>query len=154
MQLRQASLRLEAAVEAQLRLGDHPDLTALGADLLEVLRPAIRQTLLEVVEMATQEVNSQLVGHRVDIRLVEGDPELMVTHDDSTIPRPPPPPSSGEAVDAEARITLRLPGYLKELIAEAAEGAGDSVNAFVVDALRSRAYERAPSNSVKRTIDL
>jgi uncharacterized protein (DUF1778 family) len=57
-------------------------------------------------------------------------------------------------MDAEARITLRLPGYLKDLIAEAADGAGDSVNSFVVDALRSRAYERVASQSVRKTLDL
>jgi len=153
MQLTQAAFRLETAVEAQLRLGD-PELASLGAELLEVLRPAIKQTLMDVVEMAAQEVNGQLVGHRVDIRLVEGDPELVVDTDDSRIPPPPPPFAPGDTTDTEARITLRLPGYLKEVIAEAAEIAGDSVNSFVIDALRSRAYERAPSNTVKRTIDL
>jgi hypothetical protein len=151
MQLTQAAFRLETAVEAQLRLGD-PELASLGVELLEVLRPAIKQTLMDVVEMAAQEVNGQMVGHRVDIRLVEGDPELVVDTDDSRIP--PPPFAPGDTTDTEARITLRLPGYLKEVIAEAAEVAGDSVNSFVIDALRSRAYERAPSNTVKRTIDL
>jgi hypothetical protein len=107
---------------------------------------------MEVVEMAAQEVNGQLAGQRVEIQLVDGEPELTVRPDQSAIP--PPPPTPGDPVDAEARITLRLPGYLKDLIAEAAEGAGDSVNAFVVDALRSKAYERAPSSSVRRTIDL
>jgi hypothetical protein len=153
MQLTQAAFRLETAVEAQLRLGD-PELASLGAELLEVLRPAIKQTLMDVVEMAAQEVNGQLVGHRVDIRLVEGDPELVVGTDDSRIPPPPPPFAPGDTTDTEARITLRLPGYLKEVIAEAAEVAGDSVNSFVIDALRSRAYERTPSSTVKRTIDL
>lgn len=154
MQLTQAAFRLEAAVEAQLRLGDHPDLGALGSDLLEVLRPAIKQAMMQVVEMATHEVNGQLVGQRVDIRLVDGDPELVVSSDDSRIPAPPPPPEPGEDFDTEARITLRLPGYLKELIAEAADVAGDSVNSFVVDALRSRAYRATGSTSVKKTIDL
>jgi hypothetical protein len=152
MQLTQTAHVMEAAVQAQLRLAD-PELAALGSDLLEVLRPAIRLTLMEVVEMAAQEVNGQLAGQRVEIQMIDGEPELTVRRDQSAIP-PPPPPPSGEPIDAEARITLRLPGYLKDLIAEAAEGAGDSVNAFVVDALRSKAYERAPSSSVRRTIDL
>jgi hypothetical protein len=152
MQLTQTAHVMEAAVQAQLRLAD-PELAALGSELLEVLRPAIRLTLMEIVEMAAQEVNGQLAGQRVEIQLIDGEPELTVRPDESAIP-PPPPPPSGEPIDAEARITLRLPGYLKDLIAEAAEGAGDSVNSFVVDALRSKAYERAPSSSVRRTIDL
>jgi hypothetical protein len=106
---------------------------------------------MEVVEMAAQEVNGQLVGQRVEVRLVDGEPELNVRADESMVPPPPPPP---EAVDAEARITLRVPAYLKDLIAEAAEGAGDSVNTFVVETLRSKAYERGATNSVRRTIDL
>jgi Protein of unknown function (DUF1778) len=151
MQLTQTAHVMEAAVQAQLRLAD-PELAAIGSELLEVLRPAIRLTLMEVVEMAAQEVNGQLAGQRVEIQMIDGEPELTVRPDQSAIP--PPPPPSEEPVDAEARITLRLPGYLKDLIAEAAEGAGDSVNAFVVDALRSKAYERAPASSVRRTIDL
>jgi hypothetical protein len=134
MQLNRVAARLETAVEAQLRLGG-PEVADLGSELLEVLRPAMRQTLMEVVEMAAQEINGQLVGQRVDVRL-------------------PTPPGVDEPVDAEARITLRLPGYLKDLIAEAADGAGGSVNSFVVDALRSRAYERVGATSVKRTIEL
>jgi hypothetical protein len=156
MQLTQAAFRLETAVEAQLRLGDS-ELASLGADFLEVLRPAVKQMMMEVVEMAAQEVNGQLVGHRVDIRLVDSDPELVVTPDDSRIPPPPPPPLAeglDEAVDALERITLRLPGYLKDLVAQAADEAGDSINSFVVDALRSRAYERAATSSVKKTFDL
>jgi hypothetical protein len=153
MQLTQATFRLEAAVEAQLRMGA-AELVSAGAELLEVLRPAVKQAMMDVVEMAAQEVNGQLVGHRVDIRLVDGDPELVVSPDDSRIPPPPSSPGPGDSSDTEARITLRLPGYLKDLIAEAADVAGDSVNTFVIDALRSRAYDRAPGNSVKRTIDL
>jgi hypothetical protein len=110
--------------------------------------------MMEVVEMAAQEVNGQLVGHRVDIRIVDGDPELVVTPDDSRIPPPRPAPGPDDAADSEARITLRLPAYLKDVIAQAADVAGDSVNSFVIDALRSRAYERGPSSSVKKTIDL
>jgi hypothetical protein len=151
MQLKQAALRMEAAVEGHLRLAG-PELTELGTELLEVMRPAMRQILLEVVEMAAEEINGQLLTHRVDVRLVEGEPELAVTEDDSKIP--PPPPSPQEGFDAEARITLRLPGYLKDLIAEAADGAGDSLNSFVVDALRSKTYDRPSTKSVKKTMDL
>ncbi len=150
MQLTQTEQLMEAAVQAQLRLAN-PDLASLGADLLDVLRPALRQAIMEVVEMAAQEVNGQLVGQRVEVRLGDGDPELRVRSDESRVP---PPPPDAEAGDAEARITLRVPAYLKDLITEAAEGAGDSINSFVVETLRTKAYERGSSNSVRRTIDL
>lgn len=151
MQLSHAISGLENAVEAQLRVAG-PETAEIGAQFLNALRPAIRQTLMEVITMAATEVSSQLSGSRVEVRLVEGDPELVVAEDASTVP-PPPPPSGAD--DDEARITLRLPGYLKDLIAEAAAGSGDSVNAFVVDALRSRAHGSGKSGSRHRTtIDL
>jgi hypothetical protein len=100
--------------------------------------------------MAAHEVSGQLTGQRVDVRLVDGDPELMVVVDEArTNPSP-----TGDPVEAEARITLRLPAQLKDLITEAAEVAGDSVNSFVVEALRTRAYERASTSSIRDTIDL
>lgn len=135
MQLSHAIAGLENAVETQLRVAG-PEAAEMGAQLMAALRPAIRQTMLDVVTMAATEVSSQLPTHRVEVRLAEGDPELVVSEDVSAVAPPPPPPGSE---DDEARITLRLPGYLKDLIAEAAAVGGDSVNAFVVDALRSRA---------------
>jgi hypothetical protein len=148
MQLTETALRFETTVQNQLRLGD-PELATLGAELLEVLRPAIRQTLLEVAEMAAQEVSGQLSGQEVEVRLVDGDPELTVRSD-----RPRPGEETADIPDVEARITLRLPAYLKDMITEAADVAGDSVNSFVVDALRTRAHQRPSANSVRRTIDL
>ena len=149
MQLTQAATRLESAVEAQLRLGD-PELASLGGDLLEVLRPAVRQTLMEVAEMAALEVSGQLPGQRIEVRLIDGDPELRVTTDDSTVP----PRSDDDSIDTEARITVRLPGYLKDLIAEAAVDSGDSVNSYVVETLQTKTHQKPPTTRVRRTIDL
>ncbi|MBW3665998.1 MAG: type II toxin-antitoxin system HicB family antitoxin [Actinobacteria bacterium] len=147
MQLSHAISGLENAVEAQLRVAGS-ETADIGSQLLNALRPAIRQTLMEVVTMAATEVSSQLRGSRVEVRLVDGDPELIVAEDASAVPPPPPPPGTD---DDEARITLRLPGYLKELIAEAAAGSGDSLNAFVVDALRSKTHSSGKSGSRYRT---
>lgn len=151
MQLSQAISGLENAVEAQLRVAG-PETAEIGSQLLNALRPAIRQTLLDVVTMAATEVSSQLPGSRVEVRLVDGEPELVVAEDASAVP---PPPSPAGADEDEARITLRLPGYLKELIAEAAAGSGDSLNAFVVEALRSRAHGSGrPGSRHRTTIEL
>ena len=150
MQLSHAISGLENAVEAQLRVAG-PESAELGAQLLTALRPAIRQTLMEVVTMAATEVSSQLPSHRVEVRLVEGDPELVVSEDSTGVPPPPQPPGGD---DDEARITLRLPGYLKELIAEAAAGSGDSLNAFVVDALRSKAHTPGKSGAIRHRTTL
>lgn len=149
MQLTQAMSGLETAVENQLRVAG-PEATELGAQLLSALQPAIRQTFFDVLCMAATEVSSQLPGHRVEVKLVDGDPELVVSPE--TVEAAPPQGLE----DDEARITLRLPGYLKEIIAEAASSTGESVNAFVVDALKSQAHsvKVAGKTRMRTTIDL
>ena len=77
-----------------------------------------------VVAMTATEVSSQLATQKVDIRLVDGDPELIVVDDDAEVPSSPPPPDGDFD---EARITIRFPGYLKDLVADAASTSGDSV---------------------------
>lgn len=138
MQLEHTILSFETAVENQLRVAG-PDAAEIGAHLMTALKPAIRQSLMDVVNMAATEVSSQLTGQRVEIRLVDGDPELAVVEDASGVPSPPPPPG---ADGDEARITVRLPGYLKDLIADAASDSGDSVNQFVIEALKGKAQPR------------
>jgi len=133
MQLSLAVAGLENAVETQLRVAG-TEVAEAGTQLMAALQPAIRQTLMDVVVMAATEISSQLATQKVDVRLVDGDPELAVVDDSAEMPTPPP--SDGD-VD-EARITIRLPGYLKDLVADAASTSGDSVNTFVIDTLKSQ----------------
>jgi len=134
MQLSHAVSGFENAVETQLRVAG-PEMAEAGVQLMAALQPAIRQTLMDVVAMAATEVSSQLATQNVDIRLVDGDPELIVVVDDAGVRSSPPPPDGDFD---EARITIRLPGYLKDLVADAASTSGDSVNTFVIDALKSQ----------------
>ena len=155
MQISHLMVGLEQQVETQLRFADPEKLEMIG-DVLEVINPAVRQTMFRVVETAVAEINSQLSGQNVEVRLADGDPELVVTAA-STSP-PPPPPDFPDSPDAdvfdEARITLRIPGYLKEIISEAAKSAGDSVNSYVVDALRTAAPQTNPRKTVNQKIQL
>lgn len=149
MQLNQALIGLETAVETQLRVAG-PEATELGTQLMAALQPAIRQTFFDVLCMAATEVSSQLSGQRVEVKIVDGDPELVVSADSSH--------SVTEDDDdtMETRITLRLPSNLKDLISQAASSTGESVNTFVVDALKAQARTArvAGKTSVRTTIDL
>lgn len=149
MLLTHAVNNLEAAVETQLRVAD-PDIAAAGTQLMAALKPAITQTMMDVVSMAVSEISSQLDGQTIDIKLVDGDPELVVNEDAARADTPPPLRSPGVAED-EARITVRLPGYLKDLISTEAESAGDSINSYVVEVLSSRARRAKPSGTRTRT---
>ena len=145
MQLSQAIINLESAVETQLRVAG-PEIAEAGNQLLAALKPAIKESMMEVVGMAVTEISSQLDAQTIDIKLVDGDPELVVNDDPTAAPPPPPPPPPGAGDVDEARITVRLPGYLKDLIANEADSAGDSINSYVVDVLSNKTRKRHGSH--------
>jgi hypothetical protein len=150
MQLSHAITNLESAVEVQLRVAG-PEVAEAGSQLMAALKPAITQTMMEVVSMAVAEIASQLDTQTIDIKLVDGDPELVVNDDPTSVsPPPPPPPPGADDVD-EARLTVRLPGYLKDLIASEADTAGDSINSYVVDVLSRKARKRESTGTHHRT---
>ncbi len=149
MQLNQALIGLETAVETQLRVAG-PEATEIGTQLMAALQPAIRQTFFDVLCMAASEVSSQLPAQRVEVKIVDGDPELVVSADPSQVAH-----DADEDDSTETRITLRLPSNLKDLISQAAQTTGESVNTFVVDALKSQARTiKTGKTTVRTTIDL
>lgn len=154
MHLSHAITNLEAAVDTQLRIAG-PEVAEAGAQLMAALKPAITQTMMDVISMAVAEIASQLDTQEIDIKLVDGDPELVVRDDASTATPPPPsfPPGVEEA--DEARITVRLPAYLKDLITAEAEVSGDSVNSYVIDVLsKGSRKKRSTGSHTKTTLEL
>jgi hypothetical protein len=120
--------------------GDDPTVDAVAAQLVDAIGPALRHAALDLAEQAAIEIAAQLPDRTVDVVLVDGDPSLRVRD-------VPTDPGSGTARDDEefdARITLRLPPSLKRLVEESATVGGESVNAWVVEAL-SRGTRRAAS---------
>ena len=106
------------------------------------LDAAVRMALLEALADATAEITAELDGRTVELRLRGRTPEFVVS-------APPPgneaqhlSPSdeADEAAEADdgatARITLRLPETLKQRVEEAANRSRQSVNTWLVDAMR------------------
>jgi hypothetical protein len=138
--------QIDASIEAQLRLADS-QISDAAAGFMEAFRPTVRGALLEVVQQAAIEVSAQLGDRQVDVRLAGGDPELVVTASTSG--------SEQNIVEnLEARLTLRLPGSLKGIIEDAASSSGDSINSWVVDALKSRAKRSSVGSRVEETFEL
>lgn len=126
MDERAAVAKFEAAVTSQGALaGGEPAVEAATRAVRGALRPAARQLVLDLLEQAAAEVESQLPYGRVEVVLRGGEPSLVVRGDQEAERRP-------IAEDLEARITLRLPPSLKRAIEEAARAAGESVNTFLV----------------------
>jgi|RifCSP13_1_1023834.scaffolds.fasta_scaffold00228_23 hypothetical protein len=140
---------LEAAVANQVMLaGNDPAVENAARAILTVLEPALQQAALDLAQQAAEEVEAQLGDQRVEVVLSDGEPSLRV----GTPDREPVITAEGY----EARLTLRLPARIKELVEEAAGLTGDSVNGWVVKALSSRARTsaRLPGRRVTGTVEL
>jgi hypothetical protein len=105
------------------------------------LDPATRMVLLETLSQAAAEITGALDHAAVDVRMNGREPEFVVTDLEPTAPATPPPPpeppAPPEPEDANlSRITLRLPESVKVRAEEAAAQLGQSLNAWLVDAVR------------------
>ncbi|HKX76102.1 MAG TPA: toxin-antitoxin system HicB family antitoxin [Acidimicrobiia bacterium] len=138
---------LESALEGQLALSGDSGLEAAGRALLAALRPALREAAFDLAGQAAEEVRAQLGGHQVDLILIEGEPTIRITSEE--------PAMSTPEEEFDARITLRLPPSIKEIVEQAASDAGDSVNSWVVKALAGRATTtRSHRRRVNETFEL
>jgi hypothetical protein len=113
-----------------------------AADRLALaLDPATRMMLLEALSQAAAEITGSLDHTAVDVRMNGREPEFVVADLEPTAPitppAPPAPPAPPEPEDAtQSRITLRLPESVKARAEEAADQVGQSLNAWLVDAVR------------------
>lgn len=130
---------------------DLADAAAAGGDearaaadrLALALAPATRMVLLEALSHAAAEISGSLDHDTVDVRMNGREPELVVTHLETEPPvapmppEPPAPPAVGEVEDgSQSRLTLRLPESVKTRAEEAATRVGQSLNSWLVDAVR------------------
>ena len=136
-------LRRELAVAAE---AGGEDARALADRLTAPLESAARLVLLDALSAAAAEITRDLAPGSVDLRLRGREPSFVVTPPPTAdaygppaapaaAPAPPAPPGAGEGEEsAQARISFRLPEYLKNRVVEAAGQAGLSVNAWLVRA--------------------
>ena len=118
-----------------------PEAQQAAERLALALDPATRMVLLEALSHAAAEITGTLDGQAVDVRMDGREPRFVVTELEATQPvtppPPPEPPAAPEPEDAnQSRITLRLPESVKTRAEEAANQLGQSLNAWLVDAVR------------------
>jgi hypothetical protein len=150
MQIRPIINSVQATLLGQATMATNdPAVEAAVSQLVEALGPAIQVAAMEIAEQAAEEIRAQLPEQSVDVVLRDGDPTLRV----GEAPRSNEARPSADELDA--RITLRLPPALKQLIEDSARDAGDSVNAWVVDELAKRAgRERGRGQHYNESFDL
>ncbi len=147
MNLDAITTSVEAAVEAQLQFASDPAVREAGSALVAALGPALREAGLQIARQAAEEVRAQLGDRTVDVVLDGDDPIIRIGDD----------PAAGKEVDPselDARITLRLPAHLKELVEQAADIGGDSVNTWVVKTLSGKAKTRQSGSTITGSYDL
>lgn len=127
-----------------------PEIADAAERLVMALDPAMRVALLEALSHATAEITAELEGGSVEVRLKGRDPQFVVTPPPVATPGPSPHEAAAadEGEDEEsdgpaARITLRLPEGLKQRAEEAAGKRGQSLNTWLVNAVRAAAREGA-----------
>ncbi|RPF24861.1 hypothetical protein [Streptomyces sp. TLI_185] len=117
----------------------------LAERLTAPLESATRLTLLSVLSAAMDEITREPAPGSVDVRLRGLDPDFVVTPpptDGGACAEPGPPvesfrtpaPADGDE-GGTARVSLRLPAYLKARAEEAATCEGLSVTAWLVGAV-------------------
>jgi hypothetical protein len=111
-----------------------------AAELLSLaLEASVARRLQDVLAEAALELNAQLDAAHVEVRIAGRDPELVLIHEDGSLPEP-----VDEAFSA--RITLRLPESLKQRVESAAAREGGSVNAWLVQALQRAVDSSRPTS--------
>ena len=140
---------LAAAAEAG---GD--DLKQAAERLAYALDPSARLALMEAISHAAAEITAELPQGSVDVRLVGRELDFVVEMAPPTaMPAPPPPPAppAPEEYDGDlARITLRIPESVKSRAEERAAAAGQSLNTWLVNVVRSASSD----HSINVDIDL
>ena len=141
--------QLRSDLQAAAAAGDATMVQAADR-LAGALDAAVRMALLEALSDAAAEITSTLDGPVVEVRLKGREPHFVVTVTDARAGTPAAGTADADGDDdvPAARITLRLPNALKALAEEAAGRSRQSLNTWLVDAIR--AATNAPTASHER----
>ncbi|MEZ5094552.1 toxin-antitoxin system HicB family antitoxin [Nocardioides sp.] len=123
------------------------DIKQAAERLAMALDPAARLALMEAVSQATAEITAEMPAGGVDVRL-SGRELQFVVHAAAPLPPTPPPPPPPLAPDEAdegglSRITLRIPESVKAKAEEKASQAGQSLNTWLVSAVRAATSDHA-----------
>jgi hypothetical protein len=106
------------------------------------LDPSARLALMEAISQAASEITAAMPAGSVDVRLDGRDLDFVVQGPQATVPAPPAPPVPGDE-EGLARITVRMPESVKVKADDAAAAAGQSLNTWLVNLVRSATSDHA-----------
>ncbi|MDQ3417073.1 MAG: type II toxin-antitoxin system HicB family antitoxin [Actinomycetota bacterium] len=128
-----------------------PEARATAERLVGALDSAVRMAMLEALSDATAEITTELPGGTVEVRLKGREPQFVVAAEQVQVETDPPDGDTGVGAGTDepdddgavARVTVRIPESLKARVEELASSRGQSLNSWIVQALRYASRERA-----------
>lgn len=129
-----------------------PEAHSVAERLALALEPAMRMALLEALSDSAAEITADLPHAAVEVRLKGREPQFVIS---ATEPLPAAATATEEQADAEeddrsvARVTVRIPESLKTRAEEAAAALDQSLNTWIVAAIR-----RATRGGINIDLDL
>lgn len=119
----------------------------VAARVATAVEPALRLALVQALSDAAATITSQLDGAVVSVRMDGRDPHLRVEDlPGTTDPGPVPDDDDGSTADL-ARVTVRLPEPLKRQAESLAVEADQSLNTWIVGAIRRATTPASPTTS-------
>ncbi len=129
-------------------LADEPtrELTHRVAAALE---PGLRLAMVQLLSDVAAQLTAELDGPVITVRMEGREPAWHIVRDEATVVAPEVEPGDD---DNSARVTVRLPEAVKRRAETAAQAAGQSLNTWIVQALRRATTPENTSHRSSRRI--
>lgn len=109
------------------------------------IEPGLRLAMVQLLSDAAAQLTAELDGPVISVRMDGRDPDWHIMREE---PGPVVPDAESADEDNSARVTVRLPEGIKKRAEVAAQNAGQSLNAWIVQALRRAS---TPDNTSHRS---
>lgn len=120
-----------------------PEARAQAERLTLALDPAVRMAFLEALSDAAAEITQSLHTDAVEVRLKGREPQFVVSATHQAESPSEPADDDDDDDDVVARVTVRIPESLKARAEELAADRGQSLNTWIVAAIRRATRDRA-----------
>lgn len=115
------------------------DTRAISARVAVAVEPALRLAMTQLLADAAAQLTSELPATVITVRMDGREPVLQV-HEQQAVAEPAPSePIAGSEDEGIARVTVRLPEQLKRRAEALAQAAEQSLNTWIVQAVRGAA---------------
>ena len=98
-----------------------------------VIEPGLRLAMVQLLSDVAAQLTAELDGPVITIHMEGRDPSWHIARDEATLVAHDAEPGED---DNSARVTVRLPEVVKKRAEAAAQNAGQSLNTWIVQALR------------------